>query len=431
MSALRRVMVICPQYPPSTAGGLAEYAERSLRHLRKQRGDLRITLHTMNYPGDHKRRSMSEGMEIIRPRMPRWLKSRLATRSPSLRDYACFALALLIFNATALANISRVRRSDVLVCAHDWQSAPAGILAWLLWRTPVVYHVHNTEVTMMPRTEITDPMIRLIRIVQRLMGEVATLTIVPTPEMKELLVKDGWAAGRLQVIPHGHDVDVAALPDPMERAAARTRLLTAAGFPADTQLLVFAGRLSPIKGIHTLLSAMPAVIAHHPRARLLVLGVGIPGTDQDAVVDRLVSDLDLDGHTHVYHRYLPQPQVRQHFLAADLCVFPSIYESFGLVAIEAMSLGVPVVVGRGFTKTIAFGPDGQTAFRMERDDPRELSTLINSVLDDPAHAAIVGARGYRHVQHSFSWHACAEATLAAYDNAGAKPHRSQSDTRRL
>lgn len=424
MSALRRVMVICPQYPPSTAGGLAEYAERSLRHLRKQRGDLHVTLHTMNYPGDHNRRSMWDGMEIIRPRMPRWLKSRLATRSPSLRDYACFALALLIFNAAALADIHRARRSAVLVCAHDWQSTPAGILARFLCRTPVVYHVHNTEVTMMPRTEAADPMIRLIRIFQRLMGRVATLTIVPTPEMKKLLVKEGWAADRIRVVPHGHDADEAALPHPMERAAARARLLTAAGFSADTQLLVFAGRLSPVKGVHTLLSAMPAVIERHPRARLLVLGVGVAGTDQDAVVDRLVSDLDLDHHTHVYHRYLPQPQVRQHFLAADLCVFPSTYESFGLVAVEAMSLGVPVLVGRGFTKTIAVGPGGQTAFRVGRDNPAELSAVINSVLDDPARAAIVGARGFRHVQRSFSWHACAEATLAAYDDAVAKPHRS-------
>jgi glycosyltransferase involved in cell wall biosynthesis len=428
-------MVICPQYPPSTAGGLAEYAQRSLRHLRQQRGDLRVTLHTLDFPGEHERRSMCDGMEVIRPRMPRWLKAGLATRSPSLRDYACFALAVLIFNAGALADIWRARRSDLLVAAHDWQSTPAGILAWLLWRTPVIYHVHNTEVTMMPRAEITDPMIRLIRIFQRLMGKVATLTIVPTPEMKELLVREGWAADRLRVIPHGHDADAAGttLPDSVERAAARNRLLTALGFSADTQLLVFAGRLSPVKGIHRLLSAMPQVIERHPRARLLVLGVGLPGTDQDAVVDRLVADLDIDGHALVYHRYLPQPQVRQHFLAADICVFPSSYESFGLVAIEAMSLGVPVVVGRGFTRTIALGPDGQTAFRLTRDDPAELSTMINSVLDDPAHAAMVGARGLRHIRHSFSWQACAEATLAAYDEAVgvARPQQSQSEARRL
>lgn len=408
MTALRDVVVICHQYPPWNQGGLDEYAERSLHFARRHRADLRFTLYTMNYPDDHPRRSVQDGVTVVRPRMPGWLKKRM--HSPAGAGIIYFGLALLVFNLGAALGLSRMRRGETIIAAHDWQSTPAGILAALLGFR-VAYHVHNTEQTMTPKPDVGDPL-RLIRTCQRLLSAVATLIVAPTPEMRALLVRHGWRGDRIRVVPHGYE-DVRAVRAPgLSKAGARAELRAATGFPADSRLLVFVGRLAPTKGVRTLLRAMPAIRLRHPDVRLLVLGVGFAGSDQDAVVDRLVAELDIADSTHVYHRHLSRDEVLTHYLAADLCAFPSTYEPFGLVALEAMSLGVPVVLGPGFSELIGAGG---AAFRQGSDSVDELAGLICSALDDPTAAVEVGERGRRHVRESFGWSTSVTELVAAYE----------------
>jgi D-inositol-3-phosphate glycosyltransferase/glycogen(starch) synthase len=189
------------------------------------------------------------------------------------------------------------------------------------------------------------------------------------------------------------------------------------GFPPDARLLVFAGRLSRVKGIDVLLRAMPGVLQLHPAARLFVLGVGFPGTGQDAAVDRLVAELDLTDVVHVYHSYLPRERVYQHFQAATACVFPSTFEPFGLVALEAMSFGVPVVLGPGFSRTIAFDGAERTALRLARPDPKELCCALTSILDGDSSVVEAARRGQRHVERNFSWRSTVQSTLDVYQEA--------------
>ncbi|BCJ68662.1 glycosyltransferase family 4 protein [Polymorphospora rubra] len=425
MPVLHQVTVVCHQFPPWRMGGLAEYAERCLHHLHRHRGDLRLRLYTMNHPGDQPRYGVSGGVPVVRPRMPRWLGRRLFDpgRALSARGQGLFALALLTFNLGTFLGLCRGRRRGSVVAVHDWQSTPVGILAATLLRLPVVYHVHNTEQTMAPRPDVADPL-RIIGTCQRLMAALAVLVVVPTPEMGALLVRHGFPAAKIRVVPHGYEdppetdgtaPDGATAPD--DRAAIRAELLAAAGFPADSRILVFAGRLSPVKGVPTLLRALPDIVRWHPTTRLFLLGTGLPGTDQGAVVDRLVAELGIADRTHVYHRHLPREQVRRHYLAADLCLFPSTYEPFGLVSVEAMALGTPVLLGPGFSATI--GTDGvrPTALRLTADRPDELARLAGNLLADKAYAAELGDRGRRHVERSFDWAASVDAAVAVYEEA--------------
>ncbi len=391
MRRLSHIVVVCHQVPPWTLGGLAEYAERFLRVLRSTRPDLRVTLYTMPYPH----------------RLPRWLKARLLGR-----DRKLFALALLLFHARAIAGLCLVRRAGTVVAVHDWQSAPVGLVAAKVLRLPVVYHVHSDK------PDVGDSL-DLIGSLQRLIGRVAARVIVPTPEMKAWL--DVKPAHAVRVVPHGHEPT-----PPGPRPAGE--LCRDAGFAPDARLLVFAGRLSQVKGIHVLLRAMPEVLRHHPGVRLFVLGVGFPGTDQDAAVDRLVAELGLAHAVHVYHSYLPREQVYEHYRAAELCVFPSTFEPFGLVSVEAMALGVPVILGPGFSETIAHDGAAPTAFRLAQADPVALSRLIMSILDDPQSAARVGRRGREHVERSFTWPAAVTETVALYQEALTSV-RSEGDAR--
>ena len=423
MPELERLAVVCHQYPPRALGGLAEYAERSLRELRRQRPDLELTLYTMNHPGRHPGVSLHDGVTVVRPGIPGWLRRLVPAEGSgaSVLGQAAFALALALFNLAVFLRLRRVRSRGLVVAIHDWQSTPVGIgTAWLL-RSPVVYHVHNTEQTMTPRPDVADPL-GVIGVCQRLMSRLAALVVVPTSEMKTLLVRHGWNPDRIRVVPHGHEDDpgspsVAIGDRDRDRAAIRSAVLADVGFPADSWLLVFVGRLSPVKGIHTLLRALPAIARRHPAVRLLVLGVGVAGTGQDEGVDRLVTELGVGGLTHVYHRYLPREQVRRHYQAADLCVFPSTYEPFGLVAVEAMALGVPVVLGPGFSASIAADGDHRAAYQVREDTPEALSRLVVSLLDQPAALRAVAKRGQAHVLHTFTWSASVHSTLATYQEA--------------
>ncbi len=384
MPPLTHLVVVCHQLPPWTLGGLAEYAERFLRHLRSQYPDLRVTVYTMPYPH----------------RLPAWLKRRILGRSKGF-----FLLALLMFHARAFIGLCRVRRAGTVVAVHDWQSAPVGLAAARLLRLPVVYHVHSD------RPDVGDAF-GVIEALQRLIGTAAAHVIVPTPEMKAWL--DLPSSHSVKVVPHGHDItrQSGATPD---STAADLRAL--AGFPQEARLLVFAGRLSRVKGIHLLLQAMAQVVRKHPDVRLFVLGVGFPGTSQDADVDRQVAQLGLTGLVHVYHSYLPREQVYEHYQAAEVCVFPSTFEPFGLVSLEAMALGKPVVLGPGFSEIIAHDVTGPTAFRLSQADPDELANLLVSILDDPANAEHVAQRGRRHVERSFSWTGTVDQTTAVYQQA--------------
>ncbi|WP_194292789.1 glycosyltransferase family 4 protein [Streptomyces smaragdinus] len=418
---LRQVIVVCHQYPPWTPGGLAEYARRFVQCVRQERADVPLILYTLNCPANVPRRERHGSVTIRRPWLPGWLKRRVAAPknrlAPSGR--ALFALSLIAFNLAVLPALVRARRSGTVVAVHDWQSAPAGILAAAVLRLPVIYHVHNTEATMTEQPDVTDSF-RLVDTVQRLLARVAALIVVPTPELGRLAVAHGWRADRMSVVPHGCEtgavVPAADLDDERERS--RRELRAELQLPADTPLLVFAGRLSPVKGVTTLLHALPAVARSHPGVHLVMLGVGLEGTDQDAAVDRLVTELGIADRTHVYHRYLPQEDVRRHYLAADACVFPSRYEPFGLVSVEAMALAAPVVLGPGFSTLISDdqASGGPAALRMRGDTPDELAALLCRLLDDPAAATRLAARGQAHARRNFRWPATITRTLGLYES---------------
>ncbi len=187
---------------------------------------------------------------------------------------------------------------------------------------------------------------------------------------------------RVEVIPCGVDTE---LFQPMARAAAKDLLEL-----GPEPLLLYVGRLDPIKGLKTLLEAMHAV---DPPTALLVVG-----GDQDdsarshgAWLKRHGAALGIDGRV----RFLgPQPQrrLRLFYAAAEATVMPSSYESFGMVALEAMACGSPVVASRvgGLTTTVK---DGATGLLVPEGDAAALGAALRRLLGDPDLRERLGARG--------------------------------------
>jgi glycosyltransferase involved in cell wall biosynthesis len=418
---LRSLVVVSHKYPPYATGGLAPYVERSLRALRAARPDTRMTLYTFDYPaGMPRRATQADGLVVRRPRMPRVLRRLLLNPDVDFRGVGriVFAVVLALFNLQVVAAVvTRHRRRTDVVTVHDWQSTPAGVLLSLLFRWPVVYHVHNTEMTM-ATGGVDYGVSGLIGTFERLMAGLARKVIVPTPEVRDMLVALGWPGDRIDVVPHGfeaHRMDAYRRLPAGARRRAVCELRAELGIADDEKVVVFVGRLSRVKGVRTLVDAVPALLDRYPRLRVVVLGVGFPGTDESASIQRRVAELDVGDHVHIYDRYLDGESVARHYDMADVCVFPSTFEPFGLVSVEAMSFARPVVLGPGFSRVISHGPDGANALVMRTDSEAELVELVGDVLDRPAEAQRMADRARVHVFRELTWRRCIDATLRSYD----------------
>jgi glycogen(starch) synthase len=152
------------------------------------------------------------------------------------------------------------------------------------------------------------------------------------------------------------------------------------------------------------------VLRTQPRTRFVLIGAEAPRTRDNAEVARLIDALGVAGSVTAGYRFLDPPELFAHFLAADVCAFPSTYEPFGLVAVEAMALARPVVVGPGYSPEVV----GDGAIRCRHDSPEELAAALLRCFDDPGAAARLGARGAAYVRARFRWRQTAALTLAAY-----------------
>jgi D-inositol-3-phosphate glycosyltransferase len=210
---------------------------------------------------------------------------------------------------------------------------------------------------------------------------------------------------------------------PGDRAAARRAI----GAPEDALVLLFVGRIQPLKAPDVLLHAAAHLVAADPvlRPKLRVHVVGAPsgsGLDAPEQLQKLAGDL---GIADVVHFFPPQPPDRlaEHYRAADVTVVPSHNESFGLVALEAQACGTPVVAAAvGGLRTAV--RDGVSGVLVPGHDPVDYAAAVRAVLVR-RELLSVGAR--RHAAR-FSWDRTADSLAAAYAAAAqervAVPHRA-------
>jgi D-inositol-3-phosphate glycosyltransferase len=298
-----------------------------------------------------------------------------------------------------------------VVHSHYWLSGQVGWLARDRWSVPLIHTAHTlakVKNAALAEGDRPEPRARVIG-EEQVVAEADRLVANTEEEARQLVHHYGADPRRTLVVPPGVDLDRFS---PGDRAAARR----AVGVPADGLLLLFVGRIQPLKAPDVLLHAAARMLADDPalRGRLRVHVVGAPsgsGLDAPRQLQELAASLGISDLV----RFLPpQPPERlaEHYRAADVTVVPSHNESFGLVALEAQACGTPVVAAAvGGLRTAV--RDGVSGVLVDGHDPAGYAAAVRSVL---GRRELLGAGARRHAAQ-FSWERTADSLVAAYTAA--------------
>ena len=294
-----------------------------------------------------------------------------------------------------------------LIHGHYWLSGAVGLTLRARWGVPLVQMFHTLGRLKNDATRHGAEREPDLRIAEetRIVGAADRIVAATMVEREHLVRHYGAEASRIAVIPCGVDTELFA---PGDQGAARAAL----GLD-DRPRLLYVGRLAPIKGLETLLDGMARLHAAGSRAQLCIVGgdADEPLDGHEGELRARLKRLDLrDAVTFVGAQ--PQERLRAWYVAADVTVLPSYYESFGMVALEAMACGSPVVASRvgGLPTTVR---DGVTGLLVPEHDPAVLADTLERVLDDADLRWRLGREGVRWAaQHR--WPCVAEAVCREY-----------------
>lgn len=401
------VVCVITQFPPYVTTGVGRYIESIHPHLATQ---AKLTVVTIN-PGGLRSEHRESALTVVRTRgrVLGRLTSRRRLNHTRPLDFAVLTANVIANNLRFfryIRSLAARERIDV-IAVHDSTNFVATLLCHWFVDVPIVFHLHSTEYTLAERRVITDPW-GLFRRIERKIGRLSASVVVPTPDLRDALVDEGWDGKRINVVPLGNTFEDrdAWVPPPVAEVKHRW------GIPVDATLIVFVGRLAEQKGVVPLVTAMRAVVDVHEQAHLLLVGEG-----DVASVRRAAQASGVGDHVWLTNRFVDTDEVAAVLSAADVCAFPSLFEPFGLVALEAMSLAKPVVLGDGFSQTFAGDPDRPAVRYVQGDDPDDIARVLVELIGDEGLRTTLGQRAVELVRTRFSWRHSADATIGIYRRA--------------
>jgi glycogen synthase len=389
-----RVLMLSWEYPPLVVGGLGRHVEALSRELVRAGHEVWVVTRGEK---DEQVDEIVDGVRI-----------RRAALDPLAIDFtteSLLAWAQAHEHALVRAALPLLRRArpDV-VHAHDWLVAQSGITLAAAAGAPLVATLHATEAGR-HQGWLPAPLNRAIHSVEswlaRSADEVITCSRTQRDEAARLFDLDPHA---VHVVPNGVDVD-------RWRSAARAARRVAEQRATDGPVLAFAGRLVHEKGVQTLLAALPMVRRRHPGTRLAVAGTGPyeGALRKQARQSRVARTIDWLG-------FVPEQKVAALFAGADVAVVPSLYEPFGIVALEAAAAGTPVLVSTA-GGLVDLHADGVAVASFPAGDAGALADALDAVLGDADAARRAVTRATRTLRREYTWHAIAEATARIYGAA--------------
>jgi D-inositol-3-phosphate glycosyltransferase len=297
-----------------------------------------------------------------------------------------------------------------LVHSHYWLSGQAGWVAARRWNVPLLHTMHTlakVKNKSLAAGDDPEPLGRLIG-EQQVVDHADRLIANTQAEANDLADLYDANPEKITVVPPG--VDLATFK-PGGRRDARARL----GLPQSARLVLFVGRIQPLKAPDVLLRAVAEMLGREPlrRDKLLVAVLGGPsgaGIERPEELQKLAGELGISDLVQ-FHQPAPRQVLADWYQAADLVAVPSYSESFGLVAMEAQACGTPVLAAKvgGLCTAVQ---DGVTGRLVDGHDPLTWARALAELLDNPEREVMATA-AVRHAGR-YSWDATVDAILGVY-----------------
>jgi glycogen(starch) synthase len=410
-----KIAVLVYEYPPKIVGGLGTYAAEITRKFVLMDHD--VTVFTMNDDGGTlPTREIWRGIEIHRPlhldvsdSLPDVIADDIKKWGRGLNLFG----KLLVYNyltASKLVN-ELIKKEGInydVVVAHDWLSVMGGITVKKETGLPLAFHVHSTE-----KGRTLGNGSSVVSNIELRGANIADMIITVSYAMKDELIQLGFPKDKIEVSYNGVDPQKY---NPENLAAEDVRRIREYyGIKDGDFMILFLGRLVGVKGIDKLIMAMPHVLTKIPTAKLVIVGVG----ELQEYLTNLTRTLRLDEYVKFRFDFIPEEERILHYAACDVAAFPSFYEPFGIVALEAMSMKKPVVVGAtgvsGMREIVICRGEEQCGYHIDPNNPSDVAWGIISALENPERRKWLGENGRKRVLNEFTWTKIAEKTVELYE----------------
>ena len=385
-----KILMLTWEYPPRIVGGIARVVHDLSKRLIKDGHDVTVVTYR---EGELPYYENDKGVEVYR------VDNYMITPNNFI-DW----IMQLNFNLVAKASelIAKEGNFDV-IHAHDWLVANAAKTLKHAYNIPLVSTIHATESGR--NSGIHDETQRYINDTEWMLTYESTEVIVNSNFMKgHIQGLFGLPFDKINVIPNGINLTNF---NGIERDYEFRRQ-----YALDNEkIILYMGRLVYEKGIQHLISAMPKILDNYHDAKLIIAGKG-------GMIDELKAQVESMGISNkVYFTgYLDAKQVQKMYKCADVAVFPSTYEPFGIVALEAMLAGVPTVVSDvgGLNEIVEHGVTGMKSYA---GNSNSIADSILALLYDHALAANVAKNAKAKVKELYNWNKIAQDTHFTYQKA--------------
>jgi len=380
------VLMLSWEYPPRLVGGLARHlSELSLALARR---DVRVTVVTAAFGEAPAFEELTPNLRVVRTALGGVWGSDFQYDIMHL-NFALAAEALALHPTTPY---------DV-VHAHDWLAAYAGETVRRATGRPLVSTIHATEIGRNNSLH-TQQQQYISQIEWWLTYQSSRVVCCSTYMSEHLQAVFSTPRDKIRVVNNGVD---------WQRYETEPSIEVRRRFAHDDEKIVFfVGRLVREKGVQILIEAAAKVVHYHPKTRFVIAGGG-----DSSAHKRRVWDLGIADRFH-FLGFVADDELPQLYKVADVAAVPSLSEPFGIVALEALAAGTPVVVSDvgGLSSIIRHGENG---YKCYPDSPDSLGTQILHVLYAPEDAARCVRQGLEDVKTLYGWDLLAGQTEAVYE----------------
>ncbi len=393
-----KVLALAWEFPPRIVGGISRHVAELYPEIVKLGHEIHLVTIAVPHQPDQE---LVEGIHLYRVPVPecenffQWV----AGMNQSMQSRAL--------------ELTRSFGFD-LIHAHDWLVAEAAIALSQKLAIPLVSTIHATEYGRNNGIHTDEQ--RHIHFQEIALTQASHRVIVCSQYMRgEVDRALGCPAEKTSVIFNGMNLARAVPPEPFDLAEFRAQYAE-----PDEAIVYYVGRITYEKGIYLLLNAAPKVLrALQDRVKFVLIGTG---TAYTILLQRQAWDLGIY-HKTLFTGFMSEANLYKFQMVADCAVFPSLYEPFGIVALESFAAGVPVVVSDtgGLPEVVC---DRQTGIVTQVNDSDSLADGIIEVLQNPEFAKMLAQNAKEDLQKRFSWHKLAQQTLAVYEQVIPCQHKS-------